>query len=109
MDQLGAWDLLRPDHFDVHLRCDGCQWDVTSPRSINLNYNICMQLLLFGFTLWLGAYLIARNSGKITVHLTGWGLLAYAVALALQIIYDQFILIILLLPALLWIGAALHL
>jgi hypothetical protein len=68
-----------------------------------------MQLLLFGFTLWLGAYLIARNSGKITVHLTGWGLLAYAVALALQIIFDQFILIILLLPALLWIGAALHL
>jgi hypothetical protein len=68
-----------------------------------------MQLLLFGFTLWLGAYLIARNSGKITVHLTGWGLLAYALALALQIIFDQFILIILLLPALLWIGAALHL
>jgi hypothetical protein len=68
-----------------------------------------MQLLLFGFTLWLGAYLIARNSGKITVHLTGWGLLAYALALALQIIYDQFILIILLLPALLWIGTALHL
>jgi hypothetical protein len=68
-----------------------------------------MQLLLFGFTLWLGAYLIARNSQKITVHLTGWGLLAYAVALAVQIIFDQFVLIILLLPALLWISAALHL
>jgi hypothetical protein len=68
-----------------------------------------MQLLLFGFTLWLGAYLIARNSQKITVHLTGWGLLAYAVALAVQITFDQFVLIILLLPALLWIGAALHL
>lgn len=68
-----------------------------------------MQLLLFGFTLWLGAYLIARNSQKIAVHLTGWGLLAYAAALAVQIIFDQFVLIILLLPALLWIGAALHL
>jgi hypothetical protein len=43
------------------------------------------------------------------VRLTGWGLLAYAAALATQILFDQLILIILLLPALLWIGAALHL
>jgi hypothetical protein len=68
-----------------------------------------MQLFFFGFTLWLGAYLIARNSQKVTVQLTGWGLLAYALALAIQIIFDQSILIILLAPALLWIGAALHL
>jgi hypothetical protein len=109
MDQLGLGNLLRSDYFDVSIGCDGRQWDDTSPRSINPHYNIGMQLLLFGFTLWLGAYLIARNSQKIAVHLTGWGLLAYAVALAFQIIFDQFILIILLLPALLWIGAALHL
>jgi uncharacterized membrane protein len=66
-------------------------------------------LFFFGFTLWLGAYLLARNSRKITVQLTGWGLLAYALALGIQIIFNQFILIILLAPALLWIGAALHL
>jgi hypothetical protein len=72
-------------------------------------YNIHMQLFFFGFTLWLGAYLLARNSQKITVQLTGWGLLAYALALAAQIIFDQFLIIILLIPALLWIGAALHL
>jgi len=68
-----------------------------------------MELFFFGFTLWLGAYLLARHSQKVTVQLTGWGLLAYALALAVQIIFNQFILIILLAPALLWIGAALHL
>jgi hypothetical protein len=68
-----------------------------------------MQLFFFGFTLWLGSYLLARNSQKTTVQLTGWGILAYALALAIQIIFDQSILIILLVPALFWIGAALHL
>jgi len=74
-----------------------------------LESNPTMQLFFFGFTLWLGAYLLARNSQKATVQLTGWGLLAYALALAIQIIFDRFILILLLAPALLWIGAALHL
>ena len=68
-----------------------------------------MELFFYGFTLWLGAYLLARDSRKTTVHLTGWGLIAYAFALALQILFDLFILVILLVPALLWIGAALHL
>jgi hypothetical protein len=68
-----------------------------------------LELFFFGFTLWLGAYLLARNSQKVTVQLTGWGLLAYALALVIQIVLDQSILIILLAPALLWIGAALHL
>ncbi|MBI5950630.1 MAG: hypothetical protein HY865_03135 [Chloroflexi bacterium] len=68
-----------------------------------------LELFFFGFTLWLGAYLLARNSQKITVQLTGWGLLAYALALAIQIVFKQSLLIILLAPALLWIGAALHL
>jgi len=63
--------------------------------------------LFFGFTLWLGAYLLARNSQKNTVQPTGWGLLAYALALAIQIIFNQFIRTILLAPALLWIGATL--
>ena len=68
-----------------------------------------MLILFYAFTLWLGTYLVARNSQKTTVKLTGWGLLAYALALATQILFDQFILVTLLLPALLWIGAALHL
>ncbi len=68
-----------------------------------------MELFFYGFTLWLGAYLLARSSEKITVQLTGWGLIAYAFALAILILFNQFILIILLVPALLWIGAALHL
>jgi uncharacterized membrane protein len=68
-----------------------------------------MELFFYGFTLWLGSYLLARDSQKVPVQLTGWGLIAYAFALAIQILFDQFILIILLIPALLWIGAALHL
>lgn len=68
-----------------------------------------MQLFFYGFTLWLGAYLLARNSQKATVRLTGWGLIAYALAIALQILFDHFFPVILLAPALLWIGAALHL
>src|SRR5688500_5456197 len=68
-----------------------------------------IELFFYAFILWLGAYLLARNSQKITVQLTGWGLLAYALAYAIQIIFNQLILIILLTPTLLWIGAALHL
>jgi hypothetical protein len=68
-----------------------------------------MPILFYAFTLWLGSYLLVRNSQKMAVRLTGWGLLAYAVALASQILLHQFFLIVLLLPALLWIGAALHL
>ena len=68
-----------------------------------------MQLFFYAFTLWLGAYLLARNSQKVAVRLTGWGLLAYALALAIQIVFHQFFPILLLAPALLWIGAALHL
>jgi hypothetical protein len=75
------------------------------PVSISLTTN----LFFFGFTLWLGAYLLARNSQKMTVRLTGWGLVFYAVALALEIIWTQQSNGILLLPALFWTGAGLHL
>lgn len=68
-----------------------------------------MQLFFFGFTLWLGAYLLARASYNRTVQFTGWGLLAYALALGIHILTAQFFFILLLIPALLWIGAALHL
>ena len=39
------------------------------------------------------------------IQLTGWGLLAHALTLALQIIFNQFNLITLLIPALLLICA----
>lgn len=68
-----------------------------------------MELFFYGFTLWLGTYLLVRGSRKATVQLTGWGLIAYALILAIQILSGQFILFLLLAPALLWIGAALHL
>ena len=42
-------------------------------------------------------------------HITGWRLLAHALALAIQIVFKQFILIILLTLALLRIGVALQL
>jgi uncharacterized membrane protein len=77
-------------------------WIKISPMPI-------LELFFYGFTLWLGAYLLARDSQKITLHLTGWGLIAYAFALAIQILFDRFVLAILLAPALLWIGAALYL
>jgi len=68
-----------------------------------------MQIFFFAFTLWLGSYLLSRRSNKATVRLTGWGLLAYSLAIATQIIFHQSFRMILLIPALLWIGAALHL
>jgi hypothetical protein len=74
-----------------------------------INLAALTELFFFGLTLWLGAYLLARASQKMTVRLTGFGLLAYALALGIHLLFGQFILIIMLLPAMLWIGAAIHL
>lgn len=65
--------------------------------------------MTFGFTFWLGAYLLARNSQRMTVRLTGLGVVFYAVSLALEIIWGQQQNGLLLIPALFWIGAALYL
>lgn len=70
---------------------------------------LLIEFLFFGFALWLGAYLLARATQKRSVQLTGWGLLAYALALAVKIQSGQFIPFFLLIPALLWIGATLYL
>jgi hypothetical protein len=51
-----------------------------------------MELFFYGFTLWLGAYLLARDSRKATVFLTGWGLIAYAFGLDIQINFTPSIL-----------------
>jgi hypothetical protein len=48
-----------------------------------------LELFFFGFTLWLGAYLLARDSQKATVQLTGWGLIAYAFTPTIQNMLDQ--------------------
>jgi hypothetical protein len=74
-----------------------------------IKFSLITNLLFFGFTLWLGGYLVARNSHKMTVRLTGWGVIFYAMALALEIIWGQQPNSLLLIPALLWIGAVLHL
>jgi hypothetical protein len=66
-------------------------------------------LFFFGFTLWLGSYLLARSSQNTTMRLTGWGVLFYAGALALEIIWGQQPNGLLLIPALFWIGASLYL
>jgi hypothetical protein len=70
---------------------------------------LAAEIFFFAFTLWLGMYLLALNRHKATLLLTGLGLVAYAIALAVEILFGQQIIIVLLLPALLWIGAALYL
>ena len=74
-----------------------------------LNLELVTKLFFFSFTLWLGAYLLARSAQKATVRLTGFGLLAYALSLAIELLFGQLILILLLFPAIFWIGASLHL
>ncbi len=74
-----------------------------------LNLELVAKLFFFSFTLWLGTYLLARNAQKATVRLTGFGLLAYALALVIELLTGQLILILLLLPAIFWIGASLYL
>jgi hypothetical protein len=56
------------------------------------------ELFFYAFTLWLGAYLLARDIHKPAVSLTGWGLLAYSLALAAQIVFDRLILALILIP-----------
>ncbi|MBC8334809.1 MAG: hypothetical protein H8E29_06055 [Anaerolineales bacterium] len=74
-----------------------------------INLELISKLFFFSFTLWLGTYLLARNFKKPAIMLTGLGLFAYSLALVIELLTGQLITIILLLPAALWIGAALHL
>jgi hypothetical protein len=53
--------------------------------------------------------LLARRSEKNVVRLTGWGAAAYSLVLAVEILFGSILPALVLLPALLWIGAALHL
>lgn len=48
-----------------------------------------IEILIFGFALWLGGYLINRNTADRRLVLAGTGLMAYAVGLALGILASQ--------------------
>ena len=49
-----------------------------------MNDSTLLEFVLFAFTFWLGGYLIVRNPAKLGMHLAGWGLIAYALAVALN-------------------------
>ncbi|NQU31259.1 MAG: hypothetical protein HQ525_11380 [Anaerolineae bacterium] len=74
-----------------------------------ITLELISKLFFFSFTLWLGTYLLARNFKKPAIQFTGMGLVLYALALVIELLTGHLITIILLLPATLWIGAALHL
>ena len=47
---------------------------------------LLFEVFVFGFTVWLGAYLISRNPSDIRLILAGTGLIVYGIALALGIL-----------------------
>ena len=49
-----------------------------------MNDTTLLEFVLFTFTFWLGGYLIVRNPTKLGMHLAGWGLIAYALTVALN-------------------------
>jgi len=82
---------------------------------------LTIETLTFGFALWLGLYLMARNPAKLLLRYAGLGLAAYALSLAAEILSayalgittiavlllaQQFLV---LLPAVFWSGALLQL
>jgi len=76
---------------------------------MNIPFSLDLARVFFGFSLWLGSYLLSRRSEKNTVRLTGWGLVTYSLVLVVEILFGEIIPVLVLLPALLWTGAALHL
>lgn len=49
-------------------------------------YVLTLALTLFAFTFWLGGYLLAHNRHRAHMQLAGLGLIAYALALALDVL-----------------------
>jgi hypothetical protein len=82
---------------------------------------LTINILTFGFALWLGLYLLARNPAKALLRYAGLGILAYALSLAAEILSENapsititaILLLIqqflVLLPAVFWTGALLQL
>jgi len=74
-----------------------------------ITFSLISNLFFFGFTLWLSAYLLARASKKAAVWLTAFGLLFFALVIGFEVVWGQLPDSLLLIPALLWIGAVLYL
>lgn len=81
---------------------------------------LVLQLLIFGFSLWLGLYLLARDSTKAGLRFAGLGLVSYALGLAVVILLPlipdvdltanpHWRSIPLLLPSLFWMAAVQYL
>ncbi len=78
-----------------------------------MNGILLLQLLIFGFTLWLGLYLLARDSHKHGLRFAGLGLVTYAIGLAIAILLATasapvnplWRVIPLLLPSVFWMAA----
>src|SRR5947207_551074 len=82
---------------------------------------LTINILTFGFALWLGLYLLARDPAKALLRYAGLGILAYALSLAAEILSENTpsitvtaILLLIqqflaLLPAVFWTGALLQL
>ena len=82
---------------------------------------LVIQVFLFGFTAWLGFYLIARNPARPLLRYTGLGLVSYGLAMAfdilvtatdgpaLAVVMDWAHTLFLFLPVLFWVGTIIHL
>lgn len=72
---------------------------------------IALQILAFSFAVWFGMVLVARNLTKPGLRFAGLGLMAYAFALALDILDPQtrWGLAVAILPTICWLGAVWHL
>jgi hypothetical protein len=74
-----------------------------------------IHILVFGFTLWFGLYLLARDPRKPALRYAGLGLAAYALAIALDLLasYEPALgrwrLMVALLPSAFWFGVSLSL
>lgn len=83
--------------------------------------NLVLEILAFSFSLWLGAYLIARNPRSPRLSLAGMGLIAYALALGTDMLahyaatplaeanLSRLHWLLVFTPALTWSGASIYL
>ncbi|NDJ59689.1 MAG: hypothetical protein GYB67_01110 [Chloroflexi bacterium] len=79
---------------------------------------LVVYLIVYGFALWFGLYLLARNGSKPGMRFAGLGLVAYALGLAADLIIaasltdvslDAWRFLVALLPSLFWFGAVVNL
>jgi hypothetical protein len=68
-----------------------------------VTFSLISNLFFFGFTLWLGAYLLARASKKATVWLTALGLLFFALVIGLEKLDKRFLGFLSFVGALIWL------